>query len=45
MKGATAATANSGWCVDSTGKSKSITVATIDQAGIILEVSGGACVE
>jgi prepilin-type N-terminal cleavage/methylation domain-containing protein len=45
LKSATAATANSGWCVDSTGKSKAITVATLDQAGITAEVSAGACVE
>ena len=34
-----------GWCVDSTGKSQSVTVATDNQAGITGEVSGGACVE
>ncbi len=45
LPGGVAATADSGWCVDSTGKSKSINVATIDQAGIIAEVSSGACVE
>lgn len=44
-KTATAATAGSGWCVDSTGKSKSITVASLDQVGITAETSGGACVE
>jgi prepilin-type N-terminal cleavage/methylation domain-containing protein len=45
QKSATAGAADSGWCVDSTGKSKSITVATLDQAGITAEVSAGACVE
>ncbi|MFA5778144.1 MAG: type II secretion system protein [Candidatus Paceibacterota bacterium] len=46
QKSATAATADSGWCVDSTGKSKSITVATLDQAGITAEVTAaGACAE
>jgi prepilin-type N-terminal cleavage/methylation domain-containing protein len=46
LKTATAATAGSGWCVDSTGKSKAITVATLDQTGITAEVSSaGACVE
>ena len=45
LKSAVAATANSGWCVDSTGKSKAITVATLDQAGITAEVASGACVE
>ncbi|MBI5139342.1 hypothetical protein HZA26_01895, partial [Candidatus Nomurabacteria bacterium] len=46
QKGVTAAAADSGWCVDSTGKSKSITVATINQAGITAEVNAaGACVE
>lgn len=34
-----------GWCVDSTGKSKQITIATNDQAGLNGEVSAGACVE
>ncbi len=45
LKSGVANTANSGWCVDSTGKSKAITVATMDQTGITAEVSGGACVE
>ncbi len=45
LKSAVAATANSGWCVDSTGKSKAITVTTLDQAGITAEVASGACVE
>ncbi|MBI3888497.1 type II secretion system protein [Candidatus Nomurabacteria bacterium] len=45
LKSGVANTANSGWCVDSTGKSKSITVATMDATGITAEVSGGACVE
>jgi prepilin-type N-terminal cleavage/methylation domain-containing protein len=44
-KTAVAATANSGWCVDSSGKSKAITVATLNQAGITAEVASGACVE
>jgi prepilin-type N-terminal cleavage/methylation domain-containing protein len=44
-KTAVAATANSGWCVDSSGKSKAITVSTLDQAGITAEVASGACVE
>jgi len=45
LKTATANTAGSGWCVDSTGKSKAITVATLDQTGITAEVASGACVE
>lgn len=45
LKSGVAGAADSGWCVDSTGKSKSITVATLDQAGITAEVSAGACVE
>lgn len=45
LKGVAAGSLGSGWCVDSTGKSKAITVATIDQAGITAEVSGGACVD
>jgi prepilin-type N-terminal cleavage/methylation domain-containing protein len=45
MKSAVANATNSGWCVDSTGKSKGITVATLDQAGITAEVASGACVE
>lgn len=44
-KSAVANTVNSGWCVDSTGKSKSITVATLDAAGINAEILNGACVE
>ncbi len=35
-----------GWCVDSTGKSKEVTIATgAAQSDVDLEVSGGACVE
>lgn len=34
-----------GWCVDSTGKSKEVTIATNDQTGVSAEVSGGQCVE
>ncbi len=34
-----------GWCVDSTGKSKQVTIATNDQAGVTAEVAAGACVE
>ncbi|MEK7588384.1 MAG: type II secretion system protein [Patescibacteria group bacterium] len=35
-----------GWCVDSTGKSKQVTLATADQAGATAEVNAsGACVE
>ncbi len=45
LKTGVANAANSGWCVDSTGKSKSITVASLDQAGITAEVASGACVE
>ena len=45
QKGAVAAAADSGWCVDSSGKSKSITVATLNQIGIDAETAAGACVE
>ncbi len=34
-----------GWCVDSTGKSKEVTIASNDQAGLTAEVASGACVE
>jgi prepilin-type N-terminal cleavage/methylation domain-containing protein len=35
-----------GWCIDSTGKSRQVTIATNDQAGVTAEVnSSGACVE
>lgn len=35
-----------GWCIDSTGKSKQVTLATADQAGATAEVNAsGACVE
>ncbi|MDO8492232.1 MAG: type II secretion system protein [bacterium] len=34
-----------GWCVDSSGKSKEITIATNDQAGVTAEVAAGLCVE
>lgn len=35
-----------GWCVDSTGKSKEVTIATNNQAGLTAEVNAsGACVE
>ena len=35
-----------GWCVDSTGKSKEITIASNDQAGLTAEITAlGACVE
>ena len=34
-----------GFCVDSTGKSKEVTIASNDQAGLTAEVSAGACVE
>jgi len=38
--------ANTRWCVDSSGKSKQITLVSADQAGLTLEVSAsGACVE
>jgi prepilin-type N-terminal cleavage/methylation domain-containing protein len=33
------------WCVDSTGKSKEVSLASNDQAGVILKVSGGTCLE
>ena len=31
------------WCVDSSGASKQVTLATSDQAGINAKVTGGAC--
>lgn len=35
-----------GWCIDSLGKSKQVTLATADQAGLSAEVNAsGACVE
>ena len=34
-----------GWCVDSTGKSKQVTLASNDQAGVTGEIPGGACAE
>lgn len=35
-----------GWCVDSSGKSKEVTIATNDQAGLTAEVNAsGLCVE
>ena len=35
-----------GWCIDSTGKGKQITLASADQAGLTAEVdASGACVE
>ncbi len=34
-----------GWCVDSTGKSKKVTLASADQTGATAEVAAGACVE
>ncbi|MFZ2621096.1 MAG: type II secretion system protein [Minisyncoccia bacterium] len=46
LKTAVADAPNSGWCVDSTGKSKGITVnGGLLQAQITAEVAGGACVE
>lgn len=37
----------SGWCIDSTGKSKQVTLATADQAGVTAEINGSTflCVE
>ncbi len=36
----------SGWCIDSTGKSKAVTLATANQAGATAEVNvSGQCVE
>lgn len=34
-----------GWCVDSTGKSKEVTISANTQAGIDAETAAGACVE
>jgi prepilin-type N-terminal cleavage/methylation domain-containing protein len=34
-----------GWCIDSTGKSKEVTISANSQAGVALEVAAGACVE
>lgn len=34
-----------GWCVDSTGKAKEVTLASADQAGVSGEISSAACVE
>lgn len=35
-----------GWCIDSTGKSKQVTLASADQAGVTAEVNAsGQCVE
>lgn len=35
-----------GWCIDSTGKSKQVTLASADQAGLTAEVNAsGGCVE
>lgn len=34
-----------GWCVDSTGKAKEVTLATADQTGLNAEISSAACVE
>ncbi len=34
-----------GWCVDSTGKSKQVTISTNNQAGVSAEIASGACVE
>ncbi len=35
-----------GWCIDSSGKAKEVTLATADQAGLTAEVNtSGACVE
>ncbi|HTE48434.1 MAG TPA: type II secretion system protein [Candidatus Paceibacterota bacterium] len=46
LKSGAAGVVDSGWCVDSSGKSKSITVTTLDAAGITAEVNAsGACVE
>ena len=39
-------TTTAGWCVDSTGKSKQVTLATADQAGLTGEVlATGVCAE
>jgi|SRR3989344_534135 len=34
-----------GWCVDSTGKSKEVTISADTQAGVTAEVVAGACAE
>jgi prepilin-type N-terminal cleavage/methylation domain-containing protein len=34
-----------GWCIDSTGKSKQVTLSADTQAGVTAEVASGACVE
>lgn len=34
-----------GWCVDSSGKSKEVTIASNDQTGVSAEVAAGLCVE
>jgi prepilin-type N-terminal cleavage/methylation domain-containing protein len=40
------ATSTTAWCIDSTGKSKQVTLATADQAGVTAEINAsGACVE
>ena len=44
-KTAVAGAAGSGWCVDSSGKSKSITVAALTQPSLDTETAAGACVE
>lgn len=44
-KTAVAGATGSGWCVDSSGKSKSITVAALTQLSLDGETAAGACVE
>lgn len=44
-KTAVAGQPGSGWCVDSSGKSKSITVAALTQGSLDLETAAGACAE
>ena len=40
------ASGTTGWCIDSSGKSKQVTLATADQAGVTAEVNAsGQCVE
>ena len=34
-----------GWCVDSSGKSKEVVIATNDQPGVTAEVAAGLCVD
>ena len=34
-----------GWCVDSTGKAKEVTIASNDQAGVTAEITTTGCVE